>query len=212
VVEEVVGWVGSSNPDQVICIKSTVPPGTTRMLGEKYDKRIVFSPEYQGETPWQKSIEDWPFVIAGGDPDAAGLVLREYGKVLGPQKKYFKTDSTTAELVKYAENAWLAMQVTWANEMHEICRIFGQQWGDVRELWALDPRVSMSHTLVFEENRGFSGKCLPKDLDAIIKASTQQGYAPGFLSSIREANQRFALLNEQTEERDTAIGPGDSRW
>jgi UDPglucose 6-dehydrogenase len=195
-VDEVVSWMAKGNPSQVICVKSTVPPGTTYTLSEKYNARIVFSPEYEGETPWQKAIGDWPFIIVGGNVDDAEIVLQEYGKILGPQRKYIKTDSTTAELVKYAENVWLAMQVTWANEMFEVCRALGGRWSDVRELWGLDPRVSLAHTLVFEGDRGFAGRCLPKDLDAIIKSAKDNGYSPEFLEAIRQANLRFRSLNE----------------
>ncbi|KKL71000.1 hypothetical protein LCGC14_2099270, partial [marine sediment metagenome] len=110
---------------------------------------------------------------------------------LGPQLSYFATDAKTAELVKYMENAWLALQVTFAGEMYEVAQVLGADYNSARELWALDPRVSRWHTLVFPSNRGFGGKCLPKDLAAIIAAAKQAGYEPRLLEEIRATNRRF---------------------
>ena len=105
----------------------------------------------------------------------------------------------TAELTKYMENAWLATQVTFSNEFYEIAQNFGVDYLELRELWGLDPRVSMSHTLVFKHKRGFGGKCLPKDLDAIIMSASQQGYTPDFLKAIKEVNTRFRQLSAGTD-------------
>ena len=66
---------------------------------------------------------------------------------------------------------------------------------ELRELWGLDPRVSMSHTLVFKHKRGFGGKCLPKDVDAIIMSASQQGYRPEFLKAIKAVNTCFRQLS-----------------
>jgi len=189
-VEEVVEWCNAG----LICIKSTVPPGTTDRLATYISKRIVFSPEYEGETPWQRSVRDWPFVIVGGERQAANEALAHFAAVLGPEKSYWATDAVTAETVKYTENAWLAMQVTWANEMAGICEAVGTSWQQVRELWALDPRVSPWNTLVLPPG-GYGGKCLPKDAAALIAAARGAGYEATFLEAMVAANERFRRCN-----------------
>ncbi|KKL97968.1 hypothetical protein LCGC14_1829110 [marine sediment metagenome] len=192
IVTEVVGWLDA----ELICIKSTVPPGTTNALRWSTGKRIVFSPEYEGETPWQKGLTDplsWPFIFAGGMRADANAVLEFFQARLGPNLTYLIADATTVEVAKYMENTWLALQVTFAGEFYEIALAVGADYGTARELWALDPRMSKWNTLVFPHNRGFSGKCLPKDLSAIIAAARRGGYRPRLLEEVRKTNERHRM-------------------
>ncbi|MBI2873253.1 MAG: UDP-glucose/GDP-mannose dehydrogenase family protein [Chloroflexi bacterium] len=190
-VEDVVGWLDTP----IIIIKSAVPPGTTDRLKAKYRKRIVVSPEYFGEStyylPELFTPLGWPYLIVGGDRQDTADVVELFVPVLGPAKTYMQVDARTAELTKYMENAWLAMQVTFANEFYEIAKAHGVDYNVLREAWALDPRVSKWHTAVFPMKRGFGGKCLPKDLKAVIAAAEQAGYSPGFLKEIWASNLRF---------------------
>ena len=190
-VEEVVSWLETP----LILIKSTVPPGTTDMLKARYDKRIVFSPEYFGEYSYYLPEEftplGWPYVIVGGDSRDTREIVQLFTTRLGPAKTYIQTDARTAELTKYMDNAWLSMQVTFANEFYEIAEALGVDYSELRELWSLDPRVSKYHTAVFSEERGFGGKCLPKDLKAITVSAQAAGYNPGLLNAVLDSNLRF---------------------
>ena len=186
--------VASKLETQVILIKSTVAPGTTDMLKKKYGKRVVFSPEYSGEsTYWSpykfdRDMKECPFVVLGGNPKDRQYVLDLIVPILGPKKKYFQCDSTEAELTKYFENAYFSVKVTYANEMKSICDAFNVDYYTVREAWALDPRVDPMHTMVFK-NRNYSGKCLPKDISALIQASKKAGYEPALLEQVIKSNQ-----------------------
>ena len=209
IVADVISWLDV----QTICIKSAVSPGTTERLAKQYHKQIVVSPEFIGEGPtWDGTITDtwasedsysreelarrWPYVIAGGPITPAQIVLDAYEERLGDGVEYLhEEDTTTVELVKYMENVWLAMQVTWANEFHEIAGALGADYEAARDLWAYDPRVSAHHTDVLPE-RGFGGKCLPKDLLGIIWASRRAGYDPAFLQAIHYTNKRFRQMNQ----------------
>jgi UDPglucose 6-dehydrogenase len=95
-----------------------------------------------------------------------------------------------AELVKYMENCWLATQVMFGYEFSRIAQLVGADYSQVRELWALDPRVSKWHTLVMEKP-GFGGKCLPKDLAGIIAASEALGFEPAVLSAVKSENDEI---------------------
>ena len=157
---------------ELIVIKSTVEPGTTDRLIKKTGKNIVFSPEYVGESKYfnpyfsHKMVET-PFVIAGGKPELCNKLFDLLTPILGPTKQYYKTTALNAEIVKYMENCFFATKVAFVNEFKEICEHLGADWHDVRHGWLLDPRINPMHTSVI--NKGFGGKCYPKDLRAIIK-------------------------------------------
>ena len=181
----------------VIWIRSTVPPGTTDYLSKKYDKRIVFSPEYIGEGKyWQpykfNLIEvESEFWVLGGHREDCTYILDLIVPIAGPTKKYRCMKSIEAEVVKYMENIYFAVKVTFANEMRNACKALGVDYWTVRDGWALDPRVDPMHTAAFPEAPGFGGKCLPKDLNGFIQTCEQVGYSPKFLWEVWNSNKRF---------------------
>jgi UDPglucose 6-dehydrogenase len=181
-IEEVVSWVKPA-----MCVKSTVPPGTVDRLAAKEGKSICFSPEYVGETAWHplKGIENHRFIIVGGERSACRLVIRAYQQFLGPMPHYYITSAKTAELCKYMENAFLATKVAFANQFYDIAEGLGVDYDELRELWVADERVGRSHTIVTTE-RGYRGRCLPKDMASIIHVARQAGGAP-----LLEAVDRF---------------------
>ncbi len=183
-------------PNERIILKSTVPPGSTDSLGLEYSKEICYWPEYIGQSAYYNpyfadDIRAMPFVIIGGERRCRAWALEVLQRVLGPAKTYFQCTSLEAELVKYAENTFFATKVTFANEFSRICEAHGADWNVVREGWILDPRISPMHTLAFAHDPGFGGKCLPKDLSAIILSSRTHGYDPQLLSQVDRLNREF---------------------
>ncbi len=186
----------------LVLIKSTIPPKTTRALSEKYDMDICFSPEYIGEGKYEVPVgKGYPdphdmkkheFVIIGGSKKVRQEVVEFFKTVLGAEARYFLTDSTTAELCKYMENSFLATKVTFCNQFFEIAKALDVNYDELREMWLADGRIGRSHTAVFAHKRGFSGKCLPKDVNAIVYASTKNGYKPKLLESVLEVNKEYA--------------------
>lgn len=172
-VEEVVSWVKAPT-----CIKSTIPPGTVNRLAAQYNSRLCFSPEYVGETRWHpwKDIENHGFLIVGGDRLTYDLVVAAYQAALGPLPRYYVTDGTTAELCKYMENTFLATKVAFANQFFDLAEAYGVNFNELRELWLADARIGRSHTIVTAE-RGYRGRCLPKDMAAIISEARRFGGA-----------------------------------
>lgn len=181
----------------VILIKSTIEPGTTDKLKKETGKHIVFSPEYAGEgkywSPYKfdRDMKECPFVVLGGDQEDRKYILDLLVPILGPVKTYYQVSAKEAEVIKYMENTYFGVKVIFANEMKNICDVLGVDYYAVRTGWALDPRVDPMHTMVFPGNGGFGGKCLPKDINAIIKASQKAGYEPEFLKEILRSNKRF---------------------
>lgn len=207
IVEYVVRWVRSP----FIVIKSTVPPGTTDRLARKYKKKIVFSPEFVGEGSYW--IPEWkylsatdpshhPFQVLGGDSRTTRVIYDLFLSAVGPTVRILQTNARNAEAMKYCDNIYGAMKVVWANEMFEALRSMGVDYRAVRELFLNDPRMSEMHTAVYVENRGYGGKCYPKDLSAFIQHSKKHHYQPKFLEAIDEANKRLKALSKTLRRKD----------
>ena len=201
-VEETVNWLETP----LILMKSTVEPGTTDKLREETGKRIVFSPEYSGEsTYWSpylfdNDIKEEPWYTFGGDPEDTTILVNTYMKVVGPTKTYQQTDAKAAEVAKYVENCFYATKVLFCYEIAEICKRTGVDYNEMRELWLLDPRVNKMHTAVFtENNKPFGGKCFPKDISALVKFAQKNGYEAKFLEEVIRSNERVGKIRGQNE-------------
>jgi UDP-glucose 6-dehydrogenase len=150
-----------------------------------------------GETRWHpwKGIESHGFVIVGGEKSLCDLVVRTYQAYLGPLLHYYITDAKTAELCKYMENSFLATKVAFVNQFYDLAQTFEVNFNDLRELWLADERVGRSHTIVTDE-RGFRGRCLPKDLAAIIHAAKPLGGAP-LLEAVDRYNEEVCQRSDK---------------
>jgi UDPglucose 6-dehydrogenase len=190
IVQATVSWLKT----EIIVIRSTVPVGTTDRLTRQTGKRIVFQPEYgPGETPDHhfndpRSV-NW--IILGGERKDTVPVADLYKQVFSAELLIHQSDARTAELTKYMENCFLALKVTFCNEFYDLAEKFGVDYNELRELWLLDPRIGRSHTFVLPDSRGFGGKCLPKDVSALVQSACAAGYAPQLMMAMMEANARF---------------------
>jgi UDPglucose 6-dehydrogenase len=181
----------------LILVKSTVTPSTCWLLEHDTVKDIVFSPEYMGESKyWTPSEFPSPtdpighgFVILGGRHDACSKVADILMPILGPATRFRFMGHTEAELVKYAENSFFSLKVTFANELRRICEAAGANYHLVREGWLDDPRVGPMHTAAFKKAPGFSGKCLPKDTAALAAYCRTLGMNPKLLDAVLEVNK-----------------------
>jgi UDPglucose 6-dehydrogenase len=155
----------------VFCIKSTVPPGTTDSLGWP----AVFSPEFSSSNPYTKVI-DSDFVILGGPKQHTQIVAEEYKKVVDSTFRIINTRNTkTAELVKYMDNSFNALKITFCNEFARAANVIRVDYEELRELWLLDPRVSRFHTMVHKDQPYYDSHCLNKDIPAIVALFDRMG-------------------------------------
>ncbi len=129
-------------------------------------------------------------IIIGAASDAAGSTLQELLQRVAPSAPVLRVRPIEAELIKLCSNAMLAVKVSFANELAEICERFGVAWSRVQPGVGLDRRIGPDHLLVSPE-RGFGGACLPKDLDGLIAASRAAGYEPSLLAEMAEFNVRI---------------------
>ena len=93
------------------------------------------------------------------------------------------------------ENAFYAVKVTFVNEFYDIARAHGVDFNVLREMWLADTRISRDHTFVYPHARGFSGKCLPKDCNAIVHSTRAKGYEPRFMQACLDINEEFLKLS-----------------
>jgi UDPglucose 6-dehydrogenase len=204
-VEECVNWINAP-----LCIRSTIPPGTVDRLSAATGKLIAFSPEYLGEAP----SHPWPeedrcgFLIVGGPATLCALVSSAYQSCLGAEIKCHCTSARTAELCKYMENCFLATKVAFVNQFYDIAAAFAVDFGELRKLWLVDPRIGTSHATVTEE-RGFRGRCLPKDVAALAAAMRSLGGAP-LLEAVLSYNARVCEAADRARLASFSSNPESS--
>ena len=185
IVEEVVKQACSTGRKNIIAIKSNIPPNTTKSLQELcQDSQIVFNPEFLLERNAEEDFQNTTRVILGG-PRPATTRLKQFYSRIFPSAHIIKTDSTVAEMVKYLTNSFLAVKVSFANEMYAICESLDIDYDKVAEYALHDERLGNTHWSVPgpDGHYGFGGSCFPKDINALmhlaqtlcIKANTVQG-------------------------------------
>jgi UDPglucose 6-dehydrogenase len=203
-VDYTVSWLQTP----LILIKSTVRIGTTKRLKEQTGKRIVFSPEYIGESTYDtgvfnfnKSVRNHSFFTFGGDRRDTAEFVELFQAISGPCKIYKQTDETSAEIAKYMENCFFATKLVFCYEMFEVCKKAGVDYNEVRECWLLDPRIGPSHTMVLKQNmEPFGGKCLPKDLSALNEWIRSEGLVLKMLQSVEEENKTLGAIRRDRKE------------
>lgn len=207
IVEESIDWVYAENPDAVILVKSAVVPSEIDRIYKKYSRtiRLVVSPEYMGESryftpewkyPHPERMESHTWQVFGGFQRDTSFVVDVFKKHMGVDTVFFQTDLMTASLCKYMENSFFALKVTFCNEWFELAEAMGIDYNTLREAWLLDPRINKNHTLVFPDNRGYGGKCFPKDVKAIIKDAENYDCSMDLMKAVDERNKKFRKLND----------------
>lgn len=173
------------NNANIYIIKSTVLPGTTKKLNLLLNKHIIFSPEYYGGTQHCNNF-DFSFTILGGDHEDCIAVQQILQKAYDARHKFALTDTKTAEMAKFMENAWLATKVTFCCEFYRACEKAQIKYEDLRELFVLDPRVNPSHTFVYRDKPKWDSHCLNKDVPSIAEQ-----YNIEILKDIIEINKKY---------------------
>ena len=170
---------------KTIVVKSTIPPGTTEKWNKKFNYiQVVFNPEFLTEA---NSIEDYKNqnrIIIGGPRPATTKVKRIFAKAF-PKVPIIKTGPTTAEMVKYFANCFLATKVSFANEMYQICENLNIDYDKVVEYVKYDERIGNTHLNVPgpDGDFGYGGHCFPKDIGALISLAHDLNVSPRMLTA-----------------------------
>jgi len=181
----------------IMVMKSTVAPGTGVRLIKDYLQgtqiTYVSNPEFlrggQGVYDWYHPSR---IVMGTNDYRAADKLLLIYSKIQAP---VLVTDITSAEMIKYASNTFLATKVSFINEIANICEVAGADIDDVARGMGLDPRIGPAF---LQAGLGYGGSCLPKDATALDFLASSKGYEFKLLKAAIEANirQRRLVVNK----------------
>lgn len=189
IVEAVLSLVGKGN---VAVLKSTMLPGTTKALQEKFpDILVLNSPEFLREknAAYDAAHPERTLIGIPRDTEEYHAAAQRVLGVLPPAPYTRVLRADAAELVKYAGNVFLALKVIFANELYDLSTALGQDYGQLSEALAADPRVGASHLEVLSASghsdtvaRGAGGHCFIKDLEAFrrlyaLKVGDREGNA-----------------------------------
>ena len=180
ILEEVLSDLDYINRCKTIVVKSTIPPGSTEKFNKIYKNiNIVFNPEFLTEANSVEDFKNQNRIIIGGPRPATTKVKRIFDKAF-PKVPIIKTGSTTAEMVKYFLNSFLATKVSFANEMYQICEGLNIDYDKVTEYAKYDERLGKSHLNVPgpDGDFGYGGHCFPKDVRALIQVAQELDIIP----------------------------------
>ena len=186
-----------NNPS--IIIKSTVIPGTTmhvvkpilekNNLKESIDFGLLTNPEFLREgSAMQDTISPHAIVIGGSNNTSINKLTSLYKATYRKKPNIVKTNNITAEVIKYANNAFLATKISFINSIANICqKIPGTDVDDIAKVMGMDPRIS---GLFLKAGPGYGGSCFPKDVQALISFSKSIGYNPELLEAVQDNNYK----------------------
>jgi UDPglucose 6-dehydrogenase len=137
---------------------------------------IVFNPEFLTEANAVEDYKNQNRIIIGGERPGTTTVKRLFAKAF-PKIPIIKTSSTIAEMIKYVTNTFLAMKVSYANEVYQLCQGLNIDYDKVIEYARYDDRLGNSHWSVPgpDGDFGFGGHCFPKDIAALQFVANQLG-------------------------------------
>ena len=192
VVDSVLKGVNSiSNTDNIVIVRSTIVPGTTRKLQEKYSKlRLVFNPEFLTERSANFDFINQTRFILGGNGDDVKEVGDLFRERFGHSISIVETNYETAELIKYMTNTFFCTKISFLNDMKLLADKCDVIWEDAVEGFVRDGRVGHSHLNVpgHDGKYGFGGSCFPKDIQALMNYADDLGVNMNVLKGAWKTN------------------------
>jgi len=191
IVEDVVNELDSIDYKGLIAIKSTVEPGTTESLQDKYPNRnLAFVPEFLRERcAIADFTENHDLCVIGTDNEKSfEIIKRAHGKY---PENVIQLSVTEAELVKYFNNVYNATLITFANSFYEICKGLGANYTNVKDAVVNRKHIKDIYLECNENFRGFGGVCLPKDTKALDRLAKELKTNSKLFSTILKENDRY---------------------
>ncbi len=202
-----------------IIIRSTVLPGTATNhilpvleanSGKKAGRDFGFciNPEFLREGSAIRDFDAPPFTVIGEIDERSGAVVAElYATINAP---IFRVPLGPAEMIKYASNAFHALKIVFANEIGNLCQMYGIDSHQVMEIFVKDTKLNLSPAYL-KPGFAFGGSCLPKDLRAMLYAARQADVDMPVMEAILPSNEKqaqkaFALLEESGKRKVGLIG------
>ena len=203
IIKKAVSIIGEnlkrSKKKPIILVKSTVIPGTMRknilpILEKKSNKKagkdfgLVSNPEFLQESTAIKDTKFPHAIVLGGYETEFMKKAKKLFMKLHPNVPIIITNHQTAEMIKYANNSFLATKISFINQLSNICqKIPGANIDDIAKTIGLDPRIGK---LFLSAGPGYGGSCLPKDMKALINFAKITGVKPTLLNAVEQVNTK----------------------
>ena len=191
--------IKKSKKNPIIFIKSTVVPGTAQnvilpILEKKSGKKanrgfgIISNPEFLQESNAIRDTKYPHVIILGGKQTKYMKKAKMFFSKMHPNVPIVITNFQTAEMIKYANNSFLATKISFINQLSNICqKTPGANIDDVARAIGLDPRIGK---LFLNAGPGYGGSCLPKDMKALINFANISGTNPTLLNAVEDINSK----------------------
>ena len=190
-VEESVAWCTCP----LIVIRSTVNPGNTDHLINKYNKAIVMQPEYLGETPNHPMYDQKTrqFLVIGGEPANRRKLIEAYTTVYNANTTIKQVTAYEAEIIKLTENRAILFKTLQCQELYDVCEKANVDYYTIRDaVYGDDPRFNLWWTFIMKDKpRGCISKCIPKDVYAWCAWAESAGYYPEITRAILKKNKEW---------------------
>ena len=204
VIEAAGDIAGAINGYKIIVNKSTMPVGSTRLVervikeraeGEEFD--VISNPEFLREGTAVRDFMHPDRIVVGTESQrAAGVMAELYRPLNAP---LFITDPASAEMIKYASNAFLATKVSFINAIANICEAVDADVKEVAMGMGYDRRIGFEF---LRSGPGFGGSCFPKDCQALIDIARRSGYSFYLLEGVMKVNrEQMELMAKKVERR-----------
>ena len=209
ILEAVFEEIKCSELETNLILKSTVTPDNLEILNEKL--KFVYNPEFLREKTADSDFINSELILFGGEKDLCKTASSFYlNFTLCKQKDHFHTDLKTASFVKYTINTFLALKVTFFNQLFELMQpISKEDWGKFIKIVSADKRIGNSHMSVpgHDGRKGFGGACFPKDISALRRYSEKINYDFSLINEVIKINNQIrSVYNEPIDrERDQNI-------
>ena len=190
--------LAKSKKKPIVFIKSTVTPGTMQnvilpILEKKSSKKagkefgLISNPEFLQESSAIRNTKFPHVIVLGGYQTKFMKKAKSFFSKLHPNVPITITNHQTAEMIKYANNSFLATKISFINQLSNICQnIPGANIDDIAKIIGLDPRIGK---LFLNAGPGYGGSCLPKDMKALINFADRVGINPTLLNAVEKTNQ-----------------------
>jgi UDPglucose 6-dehydrogenase len=181
------------NEEKIVVSKSTVPVGTVEKMKHIFEKRgkykvqVVSNPEFLKEgSALQDSMKPDRIIIGTSDKKTADAMRELYDPFVRTGNPIIVMDEKSAELTKYAANSFLAMKITFMNDLANLCEKVGADIEWIRKGIGSDLRIGKSFLFA---GIGYGGSCFPKDVKALIKTSADNSHTLRILETVDRINE-----------------------
>ncbi|NQX87072.1 MAG: UDP-glucose/GDP-mannose dehydrogenase family protein [Halioglobus sp.] len=219
VCQEIGDAVGQKDSFHVVVVRSTMLPGSMldtviptlekssgKMAGEGFG--ICINPEFLREGTAINDYKNPPKTVIGEVDARSGDILEElYGTLAAP---LVRTDISTAEMVKYTDNVWHALKVSFANDIGNLCKLIDIDGHEVMDIFCQDHKLNLS-TAYLKPGFAFGGSCLPKDVRALSHKAKSLDLDMPIIDNILEANERqvergLSMILAKANKRVSVLG------